>query len=84
MSTKKYEAKKKKFMVGDTFDNEVALRRKVKPSGDTYPDYDIDFEEDFKKIDAEKMVGGGIARPEQPIKGVKPIQVKGRKFQVIF
>jgi hypothetical protein len=35
MSTKKYEAKKKKFMVGDTFDNEVALRRKVKPSGDT-------------------------------------------------
>jgi hypothetical protein len=49
MSTKKYEAKKKKFMVGDTFDNEVALRRKVKPSGDTYPDYDIDFQEDFKK-----------------------------------
>jgi hypothetical protein len=48
------------------------------------PDYDIDFEEDFKKIDAEKMVGGGIAHPEQPIKGVKPIQVKGRKFQGIF
>jgi hypothetical protein len=49
-----------------------------------YPDYDIDFEEDFKTVDAEKMVGGGIARPEQPIKGVKPIQVKGRKFQGIF
>jgi hypothetical protein len=55
-----------------------------KGTPDMYPDYDIDFEEDFKKIDAEKMVGGGIARPEQPIKGVKPIQVKGRKFQGIF
>jgi chaperonin cofactor prefoldin len=33
---------------------------------------------------AQKMVGGGISRPEQPIKGVKPIQVKGRKFQGIF
>jgi hypothetical protein len=29
-----------------------------KGSPDMYPDYDIDFEEDFKKIDAEKMVGG--------------------------
>lgn len=55
-----------------------------KGTPDMYPDYDIDFEEDFKKIDAGKMVGGGIARPEQPIKGVKPIQVKGRKFQGIF
>jgi hypothetical protein len=55
-----------------------------KGTPDLYPDYDIDFEEEFKKIDAEKMVGGGIARPEQPIKGVKPIQVKGRKFQGIF
>jgi hypothetical protein len=64
MSTKKYEAKKKKFMVGDTFDNEVALRRKVKPSGDTYPDYEEDFEEDFKKIRTQKLklsTGGAIA-----------------------
>jgi hypothetical protein len=48
-----------------------------KGTPDMYPDYDIDFEEDFKKIDAEKMVGGGIAHPEQPIKGVKPIQALG-------
>jgi hypothetical protein len=62
----------------------MMLEKVTKVLADMYPDYDIDFEEDFKKIDAEKMVGGGIARPEQPIKGVKPIQVKGRKFQGIF
>jgi hypothetical protein len=38
----------------------------------------------YEQTVAQKMVGGGIARPEQPIKGVKPIQVKGRKFQGIF
>jgi hypothetical protein len=38
----------------------------------------------YEKTVAQKMVGGGISRPEQPIKGVKPIQVKGRKFQGIF
>ena len=84
MSTKKYKAKKKKFMVGDTFDDEVALRRKVKPSGDTYPDYDIDFQEDFKKIDAKKMATGGIVHPQQEIKGLSNIQIKGRKFQGVF
>jgi hypothetical protein len=41
----------------------------------------------FKQLPEEQLLkyqGGGIARPEQPIKGVKPIQVKGRKFQGIF
>jgi hypothetical protein len=38
----------------------------------------------YEQTVAQKMVGGGISRPEQPIKGVKPIQVKGRKFQGIF
>jgi hypothetical protein len=41
----------------------------------------------FKQLPEEQLLkyqGGGIAHPEQPIKGVKPIQVKGRKFQGIF
>jgi hypothetical protein len=38
----------------------------------------------YEQTVAQKMVDGGISRPEQPIKGVKPIQVKGRKFQGIF
>jgi hypothetical protein len=59
------------FNVMDQATGEVK-KLEVKPyeqTVDTYP---------------QKMVGGGISRPEQPIKGVKPIQVKGRKFQGIF
>jgi hypothetical protein len=48
------------------------------------PDYDIDFQEDFKKIDAEKMATGGIVHPQQEIKGLSNIQIKGRKFQGVF
>jgi hypothetical protein len=56
-----------------------------KATPEKYPDYDIEVQDAFtNKPYAQKMVGGGIARPEQPIKGVKPIQVKGRKFQGIF
>jgi hypothetical protein len=57
--------------------------------GETYPVEGEDFKKYLERsIDHRKMVlktlCRGIARPEQPIKGVKPIQVKGRKFQGIF
>jgi hypothetical protein len=52
---------------------------------DMYPDYEEDKKDQKLKGKMPKLTGGGSIRyPQQPIKGVKPIQVKGTKFQGIF
>jgi hypothetical protein len=53
-----------------------------KGTPDMYPDYEEDKKSERKRL--KLSTGGAIRYPEQPIKGVKPIQVKGRKFQGIF
>jgi hypothetical protein len=52
-----------------------------KGSPDMYPDYDIDFEEDFKKIDAEKMVGGGIAILNNLLKVLNLFKLRAENFK---
>jgi hypothetical protein len=53
---------------------------------DMYPDYEEDKKDkkNKKKKTTKLSEGGSIRYPQQPIKGVKPIQVKGTKFQGIF